>query len=165
MQETRVQSLGREDLLEKEMATHSSILAWKIPWMEELGGLQVQGVSKSRTRLHFHFFFTRISKQAKLFWKKKKSVIVLWIGQWLWWSMLSVLHSLFAFVKTLLKKHLRFVHLCLCFVSTGKKKATKKILNSGYICILKHLKYQKCTDTWNLLWITSKTKIDLWIEG
>ena len=35
MQETRVQSLGQEDLLEKEMATHSSILAWKIPWMEE----------------------------------------------------------------------------------------------------------------------------------
>ena len=38
--ETRVQSLGREDPLEKEMATHSSILAWKIPWMEEPGGLQ-----------------------------------------------------------------------------------------------------------------------------
>ena len=36
-QETWVQSLGREDLLEKEMATHSSILAWKILWMEELG--------------------------------------------------------------------------------------------------------------------------------
>ena len=39
MRETRVQSLGREDLLEKEMATHSSILAWKIPWMEEPGRL------------------------------------------------------------------------------------------------------------------------------
>ena len=38
-QETQVQSLGREDLLEKEMATHSSILAWKIPWTEEPGGL------------------------------------------------------------------------------------------------------------------------------
>ena len=37
--ETQVQSLDREDLLEKEMATHSSILAWKIPWMEEPGGL------------------------------------------------------------------------------------------------------------------------------
>ena len=43
MQETQVQSLGQEDLLEKEMATHSSILAWKIPWMEELGGLQSMG--------------------------------------------------------------------------------------------------------------------------
>ena len=40
MQETRVQSLGWEDPLEKEMATHSSILAWRIPWTEEPGGLQ-----------------------------------------------------------------------------------------------------------------------------
>jgi len=43
MWETRVQSLGREDLLEKEMATHSSILAWKIPWMVEPGRLQSMG--------------------------------------------------------------------------------------------------------------------------
>ena len=49
MKETQVQFLGQEDLLEKEMATHSSILAWKIPWMEESGGLQVQGVTKSQT--------------------------------------------------------------------------------------------------------------------
>ena len=40
MQETQVQSLDREDLLEKEMATHSTILAWKIPWTEEPGRLQ-----------------------------------------------------------------------------------------------------------------------------
>ena len=40
MQETRVQSLGQEDPLEKEMATHSSILAWRILWTEEPGGLQ-----------------------------------------------------------------------------------------------------------------------------
>ena len=43
MWETRVQSLGQEDPLEKEMATHSSTLAWKIPWMEEPGGLQSMG--------------------------------------------------------------------------------------------------------------------------
>ena len=43
MWETRVQSLDREDLLEKEMATHSSILAWKIPWTEKPGGLQSMG--------------------------------------------------------------------------------------------------------------------------
>ena len=43
MQETRVLSLGQENLLEKEMATHSSILAWRIPWAEELGGLQSPG--------------------------------------------------------------------------------------------------------------------------
>ena len=43
MWETRVQSLGREALLEKEMATHSSILAWDIPWMEEQDRLQSMG--------------------------------------------------------------------------------------------------------------------------
>ena len=41
--ETWVQTLGREDLLEKEMATHSSILAWRLPWKEEPGGLQSTG--------------------------------------------------------------------------------------------------------------------------
>ena len=40
MQETQVRSLGQEDPLEKEMATHSSLLAWRIPWTEEPGGLQ-----------------------------------------------------------------------------------------------------------------------------
>ena len=40
MQETWVRSLGQEDPLEKDMATHSSILAWRIPWMEDPGGLQ-----------------------------------------------------------------------------------------------------------------------------
>ena len=39
MQETQVRSLGQEDALEKRMATHSSILAWRIPWIEKLGGL------------------------------------------------------------------------------------------------------------------------------
>ena len=48
IQETRVQSLFREDPLEKGMATHSSILAWRIPWREEPGGLQSMG-SQSRT--------------------------------------------------------------------------------------------------------------------
>ena len=46
MQKTWVPSLGREDLLEKEMATHSSILAWKIPWMEEPGRLQSMGTQR-----------------------------------------------------------------------------------------------------------------------
>ena len=56
MWETWVRSLGREDPLEKEMATHSSILAWRIPWTEELGGLQSTGRKESDTteRLHFH---------------------------------------------------------------------------------------------------------------
>ena len=55
MQETQVQSLGQEDSLEKEMAIHSSTLAWKIPWMQEPdrfhGVHGVHRVAKSRTRL------------------------------------------------------------------------------------------------------------------
>ena len=50
VEETRVPSLGREDPLEKEMATHSSILAWEIPRTEESGGLQSGGVTKSQTQ-------------------------------------------------------------------------------------------------------------------
>ena len=50
MQETQVRSLGQEGPLEKGMATHSSILAWRIPWREEPGGLQSRG-SQSQTRL------------------------------------------------------------------------------------------------------------------
>ena len=60
MRETQVQCLGREDLLEKEMATHSNILAWKIPWMEEPGKLQSTGLQRVRTRLS-DFTFTLIS--------------------------------------------------------------------------------------------------------
>ena len=50
-QETQVQSLGREDPPEKEMATHSSILAWEIPQTEESGGLQSMELQKSQTQL------------------------------------------------------------------------------------------------------------------
>ena len=48
MQESRVQSLGREDSLEKRMATHSSLLAWRIPWTVEPGGLQSMGLERVR---------------------------------------------------------------------------------------------------------------------
>ena len=51
MQEMQVQSLGREDSLEKEMAAHSSILAWKIPWTEETGGLPSMGSQRIRHEL------------------------------------------------------------------------------------------------------------------
>ena len=46
-----VPSLGGKDLLEKEMATHFSMLVWEIPWTEEPGGLQAMGSQRSRTRL------------------------------------------------------------------------------------------------------------------
>ena len=51
MRDTRVQSLDQEDHLEKEMATHSNILAWRIPWTEEPGGLQSTGSQKNWTQL------------------------------------------------------------------------------------------------------------------
>ena len=52
VQETQVRSLGRENPLEKETATHCSILIWEIPWTEEPGGLQSTGVAKSQRRLN-----------------------------------------------------------------------------------------------------------------
>ena len=57
MWETRVQSLGQEDPLEKGMATHSSILAWEIPRTEASGGLQSMGLQSVRCDSHFHCFF------------------------------------------------------------------------------------------------------------
>ena len=53
MQETWVRSLSWEDPLEESVATHSSILAWRIPWTEEPGGLQSVGSQKSRTQLSY----------------------------------------------------------------------------------------------------------------
>ena len=67
IQETQVQSLGQEDLLEKGMATHSSILAWRIPWTEEHHGLQSMGLQRIRhdwlthTQTHTHTFFLSLS--------------------------------------------------------------------------------------------------------
>ena len=57
MQETRVQSLGWEDLLEKGMATHSSIFAWRLPWIKEPGGIQSMGHKEPDTteRLTLHY--------------------------------------------------------------------------------------------------------------
>ena len=68
MWETWVRSLGQEDPLEKEMATHSSILAWRIPWTEDLGGLQSMGRKESDTteRLHFHFALTNRKENKSL---------------------------------------------------------------------------------------------------
>lgn len=61
MQKTWVQSLGREVLLEKEIATHSSMLAWKIPWTEEPGKLQSKGL-QSQIGLSNFTFTTGINK-------------------------------------------------------------------------------------------------------
>ena len=70
MQETWVQSLGREDPLEKEMATHSSILAWRIPWMEKRGRLQSTG-----------------SQRVGHDWSDLAAVLCYWLDEfWTCWS-------------------------------------------------------------------------------
>ena len=76
MLETRVWSLGREDPLEKEMATHSNILAWRIPWTEEPGRLQSTGRKELDTteRLHFHFQLLILSLQDLSTWPKAASL-------------------------------------------------------------------------------------------
>ena len=86
MRETWIQSLSQEDLLEKEMVTHSSILAWKIPWTEEPGGLQSKGLQRvghdrvtSLSLFHFqdcHSFFPR-SKHLLISWLQSPSAVIL----------------------------------------------------------------------------------------
>ena len=71
MRETGVQSLGREYLLEKEMTTHSSILAWKIPWTEEPGSPWGLKELDTTERLHFHFLYNMNSYHL---WIRKKAL-------------------------------------------------------------------------------------------
>ena len=83
MRETQVQSLGREDPLEKEMATHSSILAWKIPWTEKPGRLQSMG-SQSQTWLRdfiFQEFKETHGKTSVVLKRLELSWWRLWINQ------------------------------------------------------------------------------------
>ena len=73
MRETWLQSLGLEDPLEKEVATNSSILAWKIPWMENPGRLQVTGIAKDRTQwsdFTFHLLGITFELQYAHSWRK-----------------------------------------------------------------------------------------------
>ena len=71
VQETQVQSLGREDPLEKEMGTHSSILAWRIPWTEESGRLQSMGSQRIRqdwaTNTHFQWLWRVLFVYSRVF--------------------------------------------------------------------------------------------------
>ena len=84
MQETRVRSLGQEDRLEKGMAIHSSILAWRIPWTEKAGGLQFVGVIKSQT-CSFIIRKCETSKFvlfSRLFWLSRVHQYSVWIFGW-----------------------------------------------------------------------------------
>ena len=68
MQETRVWSLGREDPLENEMATCSSILVCRIPWTEESGGLQSMGLQRVRYNWHFYFYLVIYKRSITVTW-------------------------------------------------------------------------------------------------
>ena len=100
MWETQVQSLGWEDLLEKEMATHSSILAWKIPWTEEPGrllsmGSQRLGHNRAASLSLSHPYTTSLRAMTVLFLTKstfkiivkniKSELTFLLLGGLLWW--------------------------------------------------------------------------------
>ena len=103
MRETRVRSLRWEDPLEKEMVTHTSILAWRIPWTEEPGRLQSTGGTHSRTRLSdFTFTFTtlkRYNEDSKVTspWMAS-STRWSWVwansGRWWWTGKPGVLQSM-----------------------------------------------------------------------
>ena len=87
MQETWVRSLGQEDPLEKEMATHSSILAWRILWMEEPGGLQSTGSQRETialTRWTFvgkvmSLLFNILSSLVITFLPRNKRLLISWL--------------------------------------------------------------------------------------
>ena len=105
MQGTQIQSLGQEDPLEEELATHSSILAGKMPWTEVPGGLQSMGSQRvghdrvTNTRLHKVFSRKRSSKiyfYLFFFWPKEE------LSQWLWW--LLVLNSAYQKLCTIIFK-------------------------------------------------------------
>ena len=70
MQETQVRSLGQEDPLEKGMATHSSMLAWRIPWREEPGRLQSMGRKESDMTERLHFLVFSPEDQ----WKRRRQI-------------------------------------------------------------------------------------------
>ena len=96
MRETRVQSLAREDPLEEEMKTHSSILAWKIPWTEEADGLESMAVTESLTEqlsmLQSSYSTagsTSVTEEVGLFLvrgSEKSTFLTVWEGQqtWIW---------------------------------------------------------------------------------
>ena len=100
MQKTQVLSLGWEDPLEKDMATHSSILAWRIPWTEEPDGLQSTGLQKSRTLSSIQSL-----SRVRLF-------VTPWIAAWQ--ASLSITNSRSSPRLTSIKSVMPSSHLILC---------------------------------------------------
>ena len=127
MQETRVQSLGWEDPLEKEMATHSSTLPWKIPWTEEPGRLQAMGLQRVghdwATSLQLHFNYVQSyhrsweSLHRKLFSSVQSlSHVQLFVTPWIAGrqASLSITNSRSSLKLTSIESVMPSSHLILC---------------------------------------------------
>ena len=120
VQENRVQSVSREDLLEKEMVTHSSILAWKIPWAEEPGRLQSMGLQRVG-----HDWATSLSlSRVRSSWGGGLHITKqhLWLGlQIRWWIALSSILGGWARMPCLLQLAITQASHLLCFSCSGAK--------------------------------------------
>ena len=91
MRETWVWSLGWEDPLRKEMATHSSTLAWKIPWMDECGGLQSMGWQRATWLSNFTFFLSFFPSCTRCYWWLGDAGSYIQVLSLVW--MLTILYS------------------------------------------------------------------------
>ena len=85
-QETRVQSLGWEDPLEKQMATHSSIFAWEIPWTEEAGGLQSMDFKESYTTEQLNIMHSLDYNKEVYYLKSHSQVFRKYMKSWAAWT-------------------------------------------------------------------------------
>ena len=144
MQETRVQSLGREDPLEEEMATHSSTLAWRIPWTEEPGRLcSPQGCRATHDWVNKHTHITRsnhlcIHFQLIRFSNGRQSL------QWKWkkkkWKSLSPVQLFAAPWNSpgqnpgVVSAMDEYNSLCPCFVFCGNKPIHQQECDSEWVC-------------------------------
>ena len=154
MRETQVSSLGREDPLEKEMATHPSTLAWKIPWTEEPGGLQSKGLQRVG-----HDWATSLSLYRPM-WKMmlRERVRVLQTelnGTCVITGFLGTSHSLFCFVFTTLTE-----------VRVGIKTTMQLLIHIVSQLYLTALLPESCPGTrkwWTLpLWVVVKDEWEVW---
>ena len=125
MQETELPSLDQEESLEKEMATHSSILAWEIPWTEESGGLQSVGLKKTHTGLNMHRH--RPHNDPPLFSMKRPNVALASQRE-----MFTEFSPSIIFAKNISKSlHLELRKNILIIVTASKSKNQKIVPNSG----------------------------------
>ena len=136
MPETWVRSLGREDPLEKEMASHSSTLAWKIPWTEEPGGLQSTGSQRVG-----HAWATPLSIFSTLFkysYNKlcfdnrnmnENSNLKLWATWCLFWLIISFIkNSLGIYLYDAIQNYNSHTHKCLFFFAYAYVLVSSKVI-------------------------------------